>query len=276
MMLSIVIAAFNEEQRIGSTLLRIVEFLAGKGLEYEIIVVDDGSVDGTKETLTALRPTIPNLSIIHYEVNRGKGYALRAGVLASHGDMVLVTDADLSTPIGELEKLASPILAGECEAAIGSRALALSELIRKQSCWRQGMGRVFNRIVRLMVLEGFFDTQCGFKAFTGDVARELFGESKVNRFAYDVEILALARQKGYRVIEMPIAWINSPDSRVNPIADPLQMLCDLCRIRLRLGKCGASGASQETIHSDRSVSALCDTSKFANFPSLNGRGPEGG
>lgn len=246
MMLSIVIAAFNEEQRIGSTLVRIGEFLAGKGLEHEIIVVDDGSRDATKETVTALQSAIPNLSIIHYEVNRGKGYALRTGVLASRGDMVLVTDADLSTPIEELEKLASPILAGECEAAIGSRALALSELIRKQPWWRQGMGRVFNRIVRLLVLEGFSDTQCGFKAFAGDVARELFGEAKVNRFAYDVEILARARQKGYRVLEIPITWINSPDSRVHPIADPLQMLCDLCRIRLTLGKCRASGVVPST------------------------------
>lgn len=245
MMLSIVIAAFNEENRIGNTLSRIGEFLAAKGMEHEIIVVDDGSRDATKERVTALQSAIPNLSVIRYEANSGKGYALRTGVLASRGEMVLVSDADLSTPIEELEKLAPPILAGECKITIGSRALALSELVRKQPWWRRGMGRIFNRIVRLLVLDGYSDTQCGFKAFAGEVAREVFGEARVNRFAYDVEILLLARRKGHRVLEMPITWINSPDSRVHPIADSLQMLWDLCRIRLTHGKSRERDTSPE-------------------------------
>jgi dolichyl-phosphate beta-glucosyltransferase len=150
--------------------------------------------------------------------------------------MVLVSDADLSTPIEEIEKLSGPIMAGECGVAIGSRALALSTILQRQPWWRQGMGRIFNRIVRLLVLDGFADTQCGFKLFEGEVARELFREARVNRFAYDVEILLLALLQGHRVAEIPIVWINSPESRVNPVKDSLQMLGDLCRIRMRLGR----------------------------------------
>ncbi len=232
-MISIVIGAFNEENRVGQSLHKIHQFLQSHKTDHEIIVVDDGSTDRTSPVVAELAQSIATLRIIRYEKNRGKGYALRTGVLASQGDLVLVSDADLSTPIEELDTLL-PCLS-EYHIAIGSRALALSNIVVKQPWWRQGMGKTFNRVVKLLVLDNFNDTQCGFKLFRGDVARELFREARIDRFAYDVEILALAIKKGYRVAEVPIQWLNDPASKVNPIRDSLKMLVDLVKIRLSVG-----------------------------------------
>lgn len=217
-MISIIVAAYNEEKRIIPSLLKVKEYLTGLNMDYEIIVVDDGSHDLTGEVVRGLTPDIPHLKVISYGINRGKGHALRKGVLASKGEVVLLTDADLSTPIEELSKLLPLIHDNKCEVAIGSRALAVSEIIRKQPWWRQSMGKLFNKIVKVLILDDFSDTQCGFKIFSGDVARTLFGEAQIDRFAYDVEILALAKKKGYRILEVPIRWINSPESKVNPYA----------------------------------------------------------
>jgi len=234
-LVSIVIAAYNEENRIVNSLRSIHEYVTGRRLNYEIIVVDDGSTDCTTPLVTALAHDIAGLRVIRYETNRGKGYALRTGVLASKGDVVLVSDADLSTPIEELATLWPFLAAKEYRIAIGSRALALSRIIKKQPWWRQGMGKTFNRIVKVLIMDDFRDTQCGFKLFAGDTARDLFREARIDRFAYDVEILALAKKNGYRVAEVPIRWINAPGSKVHPVLDSLQMLKDLCRIRLSIG-----------------------------------------
>jgi dolichyl-phosphate beta-glucosyltransferase len=234
-MISIVVAAYNEEKRIRKSLLRVKEYLTGQDMDYEIIVVDDGSTDRTSKVLKESNSDIPHLKIISYKENKGKGYALRKGVLASKGEIVLLTDADLSTPIEELSRLLPLIYDNECDIAIGSRALALSEIIKKQPWWRQSMGKLFNKIVKILVLDDFSDTQCGFKIFSGDVARDLFREARIDRFAYDVEILALAKKKGYRISEAPIKWINSPESKVNPIRDSFQMFFDLLRIRSTVG-----------------------------------------
>jgi dolichyl-phosphate beta-glucosyltransferase len=235
-MLSIVIAAYNEENRIGESLLKIKKYLDEQGSDYEIIVVDDGSTDNTRQVSADYKSEITNLKIISYPVNKGKGYALRQGVFASKGDAVLLTDADLSTPIDELARLLPLITGQEYDVVIGSRALETSKILKKQPWWRQGMGKTFNRIVKLLVLDGFNDTQCGFKLFSGAAAGVLFKHARVNRFAYDVEILALAKKNGYRISEMPVRWINSPESKVNPIFDSLQMLFDLIKIRMRMGK----------------------------------------
>ena len=235
-MLSIVIAAYNEENRIGESLLKIKKYLDEQGSDYEIIVVDDGSTDNTRQTSENFQREIENLKIISYSVNKGKGYALRQGVFASKEDAVLLTDADLSTPIDELARLLPLITGQEYDVVIGSRALETSKILKKQPWWRQGMGKTFNRIVKLLVLDGFNDTQCGFKLFSGEVAKSLFKDARIDRFAYDVEILALAKKNGYRISEMPVRWINSPESKVNPIFDSLQMFFDLIKIRMRMEK----------------------------------------
>ncbi len=234
--ISIIIAAYNEERRIIPSLFKIKEYITKQDLPYEIIVVDDGSTDKTHIVVRDLTRDVPYLRVISYLPNRGKGYALRQGVLASKGEVVLLTDADLSTPIEELSKLLPLIYNHKYDLAIGSRALALSEIIRKQPWWRQSMGKFFNKLVKTLVIEDFKDTQCGFKLFRGDMARNLFKEALIDRFAYDVEILAIAKKKGKRIVEVPITWINSPESKVSPIRDSLQMLFDLLKIRMNIGK----------------------------------------
>ncbi|HPX60329.1 MAG TPA: glycosyltransferase family 2 protein [Deltaproteobacteria bacterium] len=234
-MISVIIAAYNEEQRLPDSLVRIDTCLATLDTQYEIIVVDDGSSDLTAVVSKALSYRIKNLTVLRYEKNMGKGYALRYGVAHSVGDHVLVTDADLSTPIDELLKLLPLVAGNRNHIAIGSRALAESDVIKRQPWWRQGMGRIFNQLVRLIVLSGFHDTQCGFKLFEGNTARRLFREARINRFAYDVEILALAISSGCKVCEVPIRWINAPGSKVHPVRDSLQMLKDLIRIRWSTG-----------------------------------------
>jgi dolichyl-phosphate beta-glucosyltransferase len=229
---TIVIAAYNEEERLPQTLRTIEAYLAATNLQAEVVVVDDGSTDQTAALVRARSEGMPELRLISYPRNRGKGYALRMGVLASRGKLVLLTDADLSTPIDELEALRPHLLSQSYQIAIGSRALALSRIEEAQPGWRRGMGRLFNLIVKLVAIDSFQDTQCGFKLFNGEVARELFGQARIDRFAYDVEILALARENGYRVAEVPIGWKNSPASKVRPVLDSLQMLADLLKIRL--------------------------------------------
>lgn len=238
---TIVIAAYNEQDRLPETLNKIQAYLLATDHHAEIVVVDDGSTDNTASVVQALTENIRGLRLISYPRNKGKGYALRKGVLSSLGRVVLVTDADLSTPIEELETLRPHLLFHGHHIAIGSRALALSEIVEAQPAWRRGMGRLFNQIVKVLVIEDFKDTQCGFKLFTGEVARNLFHKARIDRFAYDVEILVLARNHGYRVAEVPIKWKNSASSKVRPVVDSLQMLADLVKIRL-----ASAGQKQET------------------------------
>lgn len=233
---SIIIPAYNEEKRIVPSLHAIHDYCSAKNMKCEIIVVDDGSDDNTRAVSSESIARIPQLKVIGYDTNRGKGYALRTGVLAAKGDYVLLTDADLSTPIEELSKLMHFMHNSTCEIAIGSRALEGSLIVKKQPWWRQTMGKLFNKIVRILVIDDFHDTQCGFKLFRGDCARFLFKQARVDRFAYDVEILALAKKYGYRIGEVPIKWINSAPSKVNPLTDAARMLLDLLKIRARLGK----------------------------------------
>ena len=230
--ISIVIPAYNDEGRILPTLRRIDEYCRNRFRGFEIIVVDDGSRDSTRNLVKNEQKQTASLRCEGYEENRGKGYAIRLGVAASVGDIVLVSDADLSTPIEEVEKLLVSCDEGH-DIAIGSRALEESDIAVRQPWWREFMGKSFNTFVRHLLSVEFRDTQCGFKLFKGDSGREIFSRAAIDRFAYDVEILYLARKAGLKIKEVPIRWLNSPASKVSPVKDSLQMLKDLIKLKLR-------------------------------------------
>lgn len=232
--LSIVIPAFNEEERLGPSLAAIRAWLAGKPFAAEIIVVDDGSSDRTSAVARDGLAGLPAFRIIRLETNGGKGHAVRTGVLASSGDIVMFTDADLATPIEELDKFL-PRLAEGSDVVIGSRAIPGSDIRVRQARPRQAMGRFFNRLVRRFILKDFRDTQCGFKAFRRPAALDLFTRLMTSGFAFDVEVLVLARRLGYRIVEVPVVWRHSPPSRVRIVRSSWQMLKELWRIR-RLGR----------------------------------------
>ncbi len=229
--LSIIIPAYNEEKRIEKTIQNIVSYLAKKFADnYEIIIVDDRSKDKTVEIVKKLSRENEKIKIMVNEENYGKGYSVKKGMLNAQGKYLLFSDADLSTPIEELDKLLFWIEKGY-DIAIGSRSLKDSQVIVHQPFYREMMGKILNKLVKIWCLSDFVDTQCGFKLFNKEVAKEIFTQTKINRFTFDVEILYLAKRNGLRVKEIPVRWINSPASRVNPIFDSLKMLIDLLRIR---------------------------------------------
>ncbi len=228
--MTVIIPAYNEEQRLGSTLDAVVEYLEGADLSYELIVVDDGSADGTAE-LVRQRPAPPEIRLLCNERNRGKGYSVRRGMQEARGELVLFSDADNSTPIQELEKLAAEIDAG-ADVAIGSRALPESVLEVRQPAYREYMGRVFNLLVRMLTGLRFRDTQCGFKLFRREVARDLASRQTLDGWAFDVELLYLAvRKDGLTVSEVPIRWLNSPRTTLNAATDSFAMLREVARVR---------------------------------------------
>ncbi len=229
---SVVIPAYNEADRIAPTIRRIDEYCRGRFRDCEIIVVDDGSRDATRSIVKNMQEAMTSLRCEGYEGNRGKGFAIRHGIASSRGDLILISDADLSTPIEEVEKLLACYDEGY-DVVIGSRALRGSDIVVRQPWWRELMGRTFNTFVRALLSVEFKDTQCGFKLFRGDRGREIFGRAEVDRFAYDVEVLYLARKAGLKIKEAPIRWVNSPNSKVSPVRDSLQMLKDLIKLRLR-------------------------------------------
>ena len=227
--LSVVIPAFNEEDRLGDSLDLIVRFLEARGKSFEVVVVDDGSSDGTSSVAGGFRS--PPVELHRLSRNRGKGAALRAGVLQTRGDWVLLCDADLSTPIEDLEKLEAR--ADEADLILGSRAVADSNVTENQPLYRELMGKTFNTILRTLALVEQKDTQCGFKLLRGSAARELFEELSIERFAFDVELVCLAGDRGYRVVEQGVTWKDSPNSRVHPVRDSLNMFLDVLRLRWR-------------------------------------------
>ncbi len=229
-MLSIVLPAYNEEKRIPGSLQKMIYYLNNSNYLYEIIVVDDGSTDHTLEVATAAAAACKNFKIIQNKTNRGKGYAVKTGVLQSKGEIILFSDTDLSTPIEELPKLLKYLQEGY-DIAIGSRALPESEVRLHQARGREGMGRIFNFLVQALVIEGIQDTQCGFKCFKRQAAEAIFQKQRLNGFSFDVEILYLARKLGYRIAEVPVVWSNSKETKVSILRDPLYMLMDLLKIR---------------------------------------------
>lgn len=238
-MLSVVVPAYNEEVRLPATLAQILAYLAGRPERCELLVADDGSNDGTAALVERMALQHPNLRLLRLD-HRGKGFAVRAGALAAEGEYVLLCDADLAVPIEEWERLHAK-LTGGYELAIGSRE-GLGARRLGEPWYRHLMGRVFNLIVRAVAVGGIQDTQCGFKALRGDVAHDLFhcvriyGEDAPRVqgaavTAYDVELLFLARRRGYRIAEVPVPWRYGTETKVSPLRDSWRNLTDVLRVR---------------------------------------------
>ncbi len=230
--LSVVIPAYNEEHRIGKSLCLITEYLDKKNFNWEIIVVNDGSKDKTKNVVEKFIEKHNNIFLIENTENGGKGDSVKKGVLNTRGKVILFSDADLSTPIKELDKLSIYLECGY-DVVIGSRGLKNSKIVIPQFWIRQTMGKIFNLIVRLLLLPGVKDTQCGFKLFEKSVAKIIFSKLRIRGFAFDVEILYKAKKLKYKIKEVPIEWRNSPESKVHPIIDSLHMLFDIIRLKFR-------------------------------------------
>lgn len=229
--LSVIIPSYNEAGRIGPTVERVGRCLADLRLSYEIVVVDDGSTDGTGDAVREAAGGVPGLRLVGLGVNRGKGYAVREGFMRSGGEFVLLSDADLSTPIGELERFLPEMERG-ADIVIGSRSAGGARIIRRQPLYRMLMGKAFNKVVWLLAVRGLSDTQCGFKLFRRKTCEDLFRMQRVERFAFDAELLFLARKRGLAIRELPVRWTDSPGSKVRIFRDSSRMLLDVIRVRL--------------------------------------------
>jgi len=256
--LSIVIPAFNESARLGGSLEKILQYLNDRREAAELIVVDDGSTDSTSAVAaeTMREAGRVDARLVRYAPNRGKGYAVRLGLLEAKANMVLFSDADLSTPIDETPKLIEPIQAGECDLTFGSRALD-RRLIGVHQPWRREQGgRVFNLIVRLATALPFWDTQCGFKAFRMSVCRPLIEAAQIDRFGFDVELIYLAHLAQLRLREVPVRWDHSAggplDASANYSRDSVRMINEVRRIRREVER----GTYSEAISAARTAAMV--------------------
>lgn len=228
--ISIVVPAYNEENRLEPALREMVSYFRSRGTPVEVVVVDDGSRDNTAGLVHRLSQDWPELRLIRLPANSGKGYAVRAGVVNSTGRLILFADADGSTPIAEIERLEAAVAAGAA-VAIGSRSVAGDNVKVKARFYRRVIGRTFHLLVEALTVRGFQDTQCGFKLFRGDVAQDLFTRMHMKGFSFDVELLLMARRGSYDIAEIPVNWTHQPGSRVNLVFDSLRMARDLFIIR---------------------------------------------
>src|SRR5205807_7485696 len=230
---SLVIPAFNEADRIGQSLREVLDYLQRNSPESELIVVNDGTPDETSERVREVFGTAGSIAtrLLEHSPNRGKGAAVRQGLLAATKPIGLFSDADLSTPIDEAPKLIEPIAAGELDVAFGSRALDRRLIGHRQPWRREQGGRVFNLIVRLATGLPFWDTQCGFKAFRLDVFLPIFQVAKTDGFGFDVELLYLARKANLRMREIPVRWNHYEGSKVSFLRDSVRMLREIAALR---------------------------------------------
>ncbi len=252
--LSIVVPAYNEAARLSSTLPKILTYLNDARSSAELILVDDGSKDETRPVAEKCLAGTGAVAarVIHYEENRGKGYAVRTGLLAARANIALFSDADLSTPITEIPKLVDPIRRGECDLTFGSRALDRS-LIGVHQPWRREQGgRVFNLLVRLATGLPFWDTQCGFKAFRMSVCRPLIEAARIDRFGFDVELIYLAYLARLRLREVPVRWNHDPASKVAVMRDSFRMMDEVRRIRREVDR----GVYSEAISAARTAAMV--------------------
>jgi glycosyltransferase involved in cell wall biosynthesis len=227
--LSIIIPSYNEESRLPPTLERIAAYLSTSKRAAEVLVVDDGSQDGTAAVAEYFRIKIPTLRVVSNGVNRGKGYGVRHGMQEARGRIALFTDADLSAPIEEADKLIEALETNDI--AIGSRAMDRSLITVHESRFREFAGIIFNKIVRIILWLPFVDTQCGFKAFQRERCGIIFEQQTIERFGFDPELLYLARRHGLRAVEIPVRWGHSPATKVSMLQDSIRMFIDIFTIR---------------------------------------------
>jgi dolichyl-phosphate beta-glucosyltransferase len=229
--ISVIVPAYNEEKRLPSTLARVIEYLDGKNFSFtEILVVDDGSGDGTVPAISEFAVRHTSVRLLRNPGNRGKGYSVRHGMLEAKGEWALFTDADLSSPIEEMEKLIEAARRKSAQVAIGSRALDRSLVGVHQPWLREYAGRFFNLVMRAVTGLDFHDTQCGFKLFQTEAARRIFSLQRLERFGFDAEILFIAERLGYRAVEVPVRWNDVAGSKVGTLQG-LNGFVDLLRIR---------------------------------------------
>lgn len=228
--LSVVIPAYNEEQRLPPVLHSVRDFCAGRGMDFEIIIVNDGSTDNTDALVNQFSARDNRIKLIERPINKGKGFALKTGVLAARGDLILINDADGSSPIAEFDRLSHAIAYG-ADLAIGSRAKPDPARIVEALPYRTHMGNVFNRLVQFLLLPGIYDTQCGFKLFKKRVAHDLFSSLTSGGYAWDVELLYLARLRQFKIEEVAINWHNVSGSKVNIFFDSFKMFCEVLKIK---------------------------------------------
>jgi glycosyltransferase involved in cell wall biosynthesis len=227
---SIVIPAFNESARIPATLRSVVDCIRARGWSAEVIVVNDGSKDATADLVREFAKNAPEVRMIENPVNRGKGYSVRAGLLQALGDVVIFTDSDLSAPIEEAELLFAAIAEG-ADIAIGSRWLERGRQTHRQPLYRQFFGRCFNMVIRAVMGLRFADTQCGFKAFTRAAAQTVFQLQTIERWGFDPEILFIALNRGYWIVEVPVSWAHDARTRMSYLRDGIKMLEEIAVIR---------------------------------------------
>jgi dolichyl-phosphate beta-glucosyltransferase len=227
---SVVIPTYNEGGRIQSNLEKVTGYLSTKFSQFEVIVVDDGSTDDTPKKIAQAARQEDRIRLISFPANRGKGFVVRQGVLAARGDAIFFTDADLSTPVEEIEEGFKGLEEGY-PVVIASRRHPESVIALRQNRAREAVGRIFNRAVKTILSLPFEDTQCGFKCFSREAARRIFSLARIDGFAFDAEILVIARRLGFRVREIPVHWANSPDSKVRLVRHLSRVARDLLKIR---------------------------------------------
>lgn len=232
--LSVIVPAYNEEHRLPPTLDRLHAFLSAQPLRYEILIVDDGSKDATCDVVEAAMTRIPHLRLVRQLPNRGKGAAVRRGMLAARGQIRVMCDADCSMPPEQLPRLLAPLIACKAEIAIGSRYAEGAKTDVKQPFYRVLWSRLANKVIQRSLVPGIRDTQCGFKAFTAEAARDLFKRGKIDGWAFDLEILALARRRGFAIEEVGVEWMDDNRSRINPLKDLWKVIREALTIRKNL------------------------------------------
>ena len=227
---SFIIPAYNESERLSVSLPKVADYIRSQGLQAEIIVVNDGSTDGTAEVVRSFTAAGTEVRLLENPGNRGKGYSVRNGMLHARGDIMLFTDADLSSPIGEAARLLAAIEGG-ADVAIGSRWLQAELQTERQPWHRQLYGRLFNFGLRIVLGLRYRDTQCGFKAFTRAAVRTIFTRQQVERWGFDPELLFLANKFKLRVVEVPVEWAHDHRSKINPVRDGIQMGLEILKVR---------------------------------------------